>query len=57
VGYCLSSTDAYEAARAWFERAVAAKQQGDEFGRVDQDSLDISRRALEACLAEHGRDR
>jgi len=34
VGGCYSSLGKFEEARAWFERAVAAKEKGDVHGRV-----------------------
>ena len=42
VGYCLSSTGQYGEARTWFERAVAAKEQGDVHGRNDHESLCVT---------------
>ena len=50
----LSTIDALEAL-PWFERAVEAAQKGDVHGRVDQQSLDLSLRALTGCRAALGR--
>ncbi len=55
VGHCLSSTGQFEAALPWFERAVAASEQGDVHGRVDRTSIAASLRAGADCLAQLGR--
>jgi hypothetical protein len=39
-------------ARTWFERAVAEMQQGDIHGRIDQESLNLSREALSKIAKE-----
>jgi hypothetical protein len=55
VGHCLSSTGQFEAALPWFERAVAASEQGDVHGRVDRTSIADSLRTGADCLAQLGR--
>ena len=44
----------FEAALPWFERAVAAKEQGDVHGRVDHASLGTSLNQVGHCLASTG---
>jgi hypothetical protein len=41
MGFCLYSTEEFEAARQWHERAVKEKRKGDVHGRVDHESLDV----------------
>jgi len=38
----------FDEAQGWYERAVAAKEKGDMYGRVDQESLTLSLDALAA---------
>ena len=52
--YCLSETGQYEAARPWFERAVAETEQGDVHGRVDHESLGSSLHQVGYCLSQTG---
>ena len=47
----------YEAARPWFERAVAEEEQGDVHGRVDHASLGSSLHQVGYCLSQTGRVR
>jgi hypothetical protein len=42
----------FDEALPWFERAVAEKEQGDMFGRVDQKSVEVSRSRLRASLGK-----
>ncbi|MBL8880689.1 MAG: metallophosphoesterase, partial [Phycisphaerales bacterium] len=54
LGCALYETGQFEAAQAWFERAVAAKEQGDIHGRVDQASLGRSLDQVGYCLSKRG---
>jgi hypothetical protein len=46
----------FEAARPWFERAVAEAEKGDVHGRVDHESLRLSLHNLANCFQRLGRD-
>ena len=48
VGDCLSQLGRHEQAQPWYERAVTEAEQGDIHGRIDHQSLEISRNALRA---------
>lgn len=50
----LASRDEFEAAQPWYERAVAAKLQGDTDGRVDHASLSRSLHQVGYCLSSRG---
>ena len=54
VGCALLGIGVFEAALPWFERAVAAKEQGDVHGRVDQESLGTSLHYVGYCLSSTG---
>ena len=54
VGRALLGIGVFEAALPWFERAVAAKEQGDVHGRVDQESLGTSLHYVGYCLSRTG---
>lgn len=54
TGDCLSSAGKFGEAGGWFERAVAAREQGDVHGRVDHESLAYSLRSTAACLRKLG---
>src|SRR4051812_46567818 len=54
IGRGLYEIGAFEAAQPWFERAVAAKEQGDIHGRVDHQSLGTSLHLVGYCLASRG---
>ncbi|MBK8209257.1 MAG: hypothetical protein IPK78_04140 [Rhodospirillales bacterium] len=56
IGRALSEIGRFADAQPWFERAVAAKEQGDVHGRVDHESLGGSLRAAAACLRQLGRE-
>ena len=45
MGNCASSLGRLEAALSSFERAVAAKEKGDVYGRIDYESISLSLRA------------
>ena len=53
LGRALYEIGQFEAARPWFERAVAAKEQGDVHGRVDHESLGGSLHQVGYCLSQH----
>jgi tetratricopeptide (TPR) repeat protein len=55
VGQALIEIGAFEAARPWFERAVAEAEKGDVHGRVDHDSLGRSLDQVGYCLGSMGR--
>ena len=55
VGVALSTVGRFVEARPWYERAVAAKEQGDVHGRVNHASLGRSLAAL-AIYPERTRD-
>lgn len=46
IGYGLSTIGLFGEAQPWYERAVAAAEQGDVHGRVDQQSLEVSKQFL-----------
>ena len=54
VGSCLVVAGQYEAARPWFEHAVADKERGDVCGRVDHGSLGSSMHSVGVCLSRSG---
>ena len=54
VGQALIEVGAFEAARPWFERAVAEKEKGDVHGRVDHASLGSSLHQVGSCLTSTG---
>ncbi len=54
VGRALYEIGRFAAARPWFERAVAAKEQGDAHGRVDHASLGRSLHLVGYCLSSTG---
>jgi tetratricopeptide (TPR) repeat protein len=56
VGICLASTEQYEDARPWLERAVAQKEKGNVHGRIDHESLRDSLLAGAACLRKLGQE-
>jgi tetratricopeptide (TPR) repeat protein len=49
VGHCYFNQGEFAKALPWFERAVAASEKGDVHGRVNSESLELSRGALEDC--------
>jgi hypothetical protein len=51
MGDCHARRDQLAEALAWFERAVAAKEQGDLYGRVDSESLAASVATAARCHA------
>ena len=55
LGRALYETGRHDAARPWFERAVAEKEQGDVHGRVDHASLGTSLEAVAYCSRQLGR--
>ncbi|HYE52653.1 MAG TPA: TIR domain-containing protein, partial [Azospirillaceae bacterium] len=55
IGRALIESGQFMTALPWFERAVAAKEQGDIHGRVDHDSLGRSRHLVGYCLSSQGR--
>ncbi|HEX9938592.1 MAG TPA: tetratricopeptide repeat protein [Longimicrobium sp.] len=54
VGRALHEIGAFDLAQPWFERAAGAKQQGDEDGRVNHESLSTSLHQVGACLSRVG---
>jgi len=54
IGYGLSTIGLFVEARPWYERAVAAKEQGDIHGRVDHESLGNSLHQVGYCLSMTG---
>jgi tetratricopeptide (TPR) repeat protein len=54
VGQALLEIGQFEAARPWYERAVAEKEQGDVHGRIDHASLGISLYKVGYCLWSRG---
>jgi tetratricopeptide (TPR) repeat protein len=54
VGDCLSRIGRFDAARPWFERAVAAAEQGDGHGRIDGRHLRCCLQALARCCEQLG---
>jgi hypothetical protein len=54
VGRALAEVGAFDAARPWFERAVAAAEKGDVHGRVDHASLGRSLHQVGYCLSSTG---
>jgi len=55
VGDAAIELGRFEAARLWFERAVAAKEQGDVYGCVDTASLGTSRHQVGQCYLSVGK--
>jgi tetratricopeptide (TPR) repeat protein len=55
VADCYASRDQLEQALPWYERAVAAKEQGDVHGRVDAESLGASLHQVGDCCAKLGK--
>jgi hypothetical protein len=51
VGDCHASQGQFAEALSWFERAIAAKQQGDLHGRMDPARLEASVAAVARCHA------
>lgn len=54
-GETLFGAGRWDAARPWFERAVAAKAKGDAWGRVDHGSLGWSMARVGWCFGNAGR--
>jgi tetratricopeptide (TPR) repeat protein len=54
IGRALFGVGRFAAARPWFERAVAEKEQGDVHGRVDHESLGRSLHQVGVCLSSTG---
>jgi hypothetical protein len=54
IGRALCEVGRFAAARPWFERAVATKEQGDAHGRVDHESLSTSLHVVGYCLSSTG---
>ena len=54
AGNALIEIGAFEAARPWFERAVAEEEKGDVHGRVDHASLGSSLHLVGDCLTSTG---
>lgn len=54
VGEALIEIGAFEAARPWFERAVAEKEKGDVHGHVEHESLGSSLHQVGYCLSMTG---
>ena len=54
IGRALLEVGAFDAARPWYERAVAAKEQGDVHGRVNHESLGSSLHQVGYCLSSTG---
>ncbi len=54
IGNALIGIGAFENARPWYERAVAAAGKGDVHGRVDHESLGASLHAVGDCLSSTG---
>jgi len=54
VGQALLEIGQFEAARPWFERAVAAAEKGDVHGRVNPESLGSSLHQVGDCLSRLG---
>ena len=54
IGYGLGQIGLFDEARPWFERAVAATEQGDIHGRVDHASLGRSLHQVGFCLSRTG---
>ena len=54
VGFALSQIGRFTDALLWYERAVAAAEQGDVHGRIDHESLGRSLHQVGYCLSETG---
>ena len=54
LGQALVEIGRFDAARPWFERAVAEKERGDVHGRVDHESLGASLHQVGVCLSRVG---
>jgi tetratricopeptide (TPR) repeat protein len=54
IGYAATELGRFAEARPWFERAVAAKEKGDVYGRVDASSLGTSLHQVGYCLSSQG---
>jgi tetratricopeptide (TPR) repeat protein len=54
VGYAVTELGQFAQALPWFERAVAASEQGDVHGRVDAQSLGTSLRRVGECYKRLG---
>jgi len=54
VGGAIVELGRFEEAQPWFERAVAAKEQGDVHGRVDGESLGTSFHLVGSCYSSRG---
>ncbi len=55
VGFALSQIGRFTDALPWYERAVAAAEQGDVHGRIDHASLGTSLHQIGYCLSQTGR--
>lgn len=51
IGHAITDLGQFAEALPWLERAVAAKEKGDVYGRVDSASLGASTAAVARCHA------